>query len=118
MTMLECLDFISQLHDWVEKQVDRPGPWCWPTRDVVNLNLNRNRAAFPRDKYLVDSFGRVLRIARARGWVAVGGCQSHCHADHVRLTTVGQEMLALMKEQGCKTGDHVEPEYRFQRKVA
>lgn len=116
MTMLECLDFVNQLHDYIESRVDRPGPWCWPTRDLVNENLKANRDNFPRDKYLVDSFGRVLRIARARGWVAVGGCSNHCHADHVRLTGVGQDMLCLMKQQGCESGDHIE--YRFTRKVA
>lgn len=122
MTMLECLDFVNQLHDYIERQVDRPGPWCWPTRELVNKNLNANKAAFPRDKYLVNSFGDQLRIAKRKGWAVVGGCKDHCHADHVRLTGLGQDMLALMKDQGCKTGDHVDlvelPKYRFQKKVA
>jgi hypothetical protein len=108
MTMHEALSFLSQLHDFVEQRLSNPGPWCWPTRKLVNDNLWFNREAFPRDKNPRRTFAEQASRAARRHWIVIGPCQPQCHATHLRLTPEGQEALKLMEEQGCETGEHIE----------
>jgi len=120
MTMHETLRFLDALHGHLERSVSNPGPWCWPTRELVARNLRLNRKAFPRDTSPKDSFNRQLSIALRRHWIAAGPCQPHCHAQHLTLTAGGQEALALMNEQGCGPQCHVHREMKLhlERKVA
>ena len=120
MTMHETLKFLDALHAHLERSVSNPGPWCWPTRELVAGNLRLNRKAFPRDTSPKDSFNRQLSIALRRHWIASGPCQPHCHAQHLTLTAAGQEALALMNEQGCgpQCHQHRETKLHLERKVA
>jgi hypothetical protein len=130
MTMHESLKFLDALRAHLEKNASEPGPWCWPTRDVVNRTLLLNRKAFPRDAKPGDSFKRQLGIALRQHWIAAGGCQPGCHAQHLSLTAAGQEALKLMNEQGCPLcRDHADrtlrgipkgcaPRLHFERRVA
>lgn len=120
MTMHEALRVLDGLHGLFERSVSNPGPWCWPTRELVAANLRRNREAFPRDKDPTNSFARQLSIARRRHWIAAGPCQSHCHAEHLTLTAAGREALRMMNEQGCGPHCHVhrETKLHLERKVA
>lgn len=117
MTIHECLRFIQGLHDYVAKSVDHPGPWCWPTRELLAANVRLNREHFTPDD-MRNQMGR----ARARGWLVEAPCQSHCHARHVSLTGVGLAALALMDERGCGAEAHGRECFReglkFERKVA
>jgi hypothetical protein len=120
MTMHEALNFLDLLHNHIEHSVSNPGPWCWPTRQLVHYNLGLNRSCFPRDKRVYDSFNRQFKIARSRHWTDVGPCASHCHAEHLRLTDLGAEALRVMNEQGCGAHchQHRETKLHLQRKVA
>jgi hypothetical protein len=120
MTMHEALNFLDALHGYLERNVSNPGPWCWPTRELVAQNLRLNRKAFPRDARPTDSFKRQLNIALERHWIASGPCQSHCHAQHLSLTAAGQEALVSMNEHGCgpHCGNHRDKKLHLTKKVA
>ena len=120
MTMHEALNFLDALHRYIEHSVSNPEPWCWPTRQLVHYNLRLNRGCFPRDKRVYDSFNRQFKIALSKHWTDAGPCASRCHAEHLRLTTNGAEVLKVMNEQGCgpHCNQHREPKLRLERKVA
>lgn len=109
MTMLETLDFIDQLHGHIVHG--------WPTPSISYAALLNNRDCFP-DKDPRRSFNVNFIRAAKRGWIAIGPCSKDCRERHLRITKFGQEMLALMKEKGCQTGDHVRGSartYHFER---
>ena len=126
MTMHEALFFLDDLHQFLEAGVGNPhfaaepGPWCWPTLEQVHLNLRVNRAAFPRDARVYDSFNTVFKIALRRHWTAKGHCQAGCKAEHLRLTAAGAEALRLMNEQGCgpQCSQHREINLHLERRAA
>jgi hypothetical protein len=99
MTMHETLGFVGRLHDWMADELKNPGPWCWPTRELLSANLRLNRHLFSGE--VVTSNGTNLTTAKRRGWILDGGCGSHCHARHITLTANGLEVLKLMDESGC-----------------
>ena len=99
MTMHETLSFIRSLHDWIAGQVDRPGPSCWPTRDLLGSNLRANRPLYSGQ--VMQSFRTNIDMAKTRGWAIDGGCEPKCHARHITLTAKGLEVLRLMDESGC-----------------
>lgn len=103
MTMHEMLFFIDAEHRAFVARASNPGPQCWPTWEQTHLNLRLNRDAFPNDSKPYNSFNRQFKVALERGWVEAGPCQHRCHATHIRLTTLGAEMLAAMNEHGCKS---------------
>lgn len=119
MTIHECLLFIKGLHDFTERSVSNKGPWCWPTRELLAGNVALNREFFGRN---ADADMRYqMAVARRRGWLVEGACQSHCHAQHVRLTGAGAEALRLMDELGCqheKIRECVRSGFKLQRKAA
>ena len=43
MTQHELLAFMRGLHDHVERSLSKPGPWCWPTRELL-LEIECERA--------------------------------------------------------------------------
>ena len=120
MTMHQALQFLDALHEHIRHSVDKPGPWCAPTAEVVQYNLRLNRAAFPHDRDVSNSYRGQFKIARARHWVSEGPCQHHCHANHQQLTAAGHEALRLMDEQGCGPycDQHRETKLHLERKVA
>ncbi len=130
MTMLEALDFLSLFTEYLENSVaahdvrfsnlKKMPKWTKPTRAQVTEMLRANKAAFPRDKDVTNSFTRNVDIARKKHWMLQGPCQPHCHAAHLWLTELGSEALQMMREQGCETGEHiylVGKVYRFERKA-
>jgi hypothetical protein len=101
MTQHELLSFIDGLRGFVERSaVDAgPGPWCWPTWELLLGNLEYNRVFWgPRWH---NEFGDTIKTLRRKGWVAEGPCTLHCHARHVRITDEGFEALGVMNKQGC-----------------
>lgn len=123
MTMHETLFFVDDLRRFMEREVSNPGPWCWPTRELVSVNLRKNQDVFPRDRdyrSLHAAFNRQVDIAKARHWLTDEGCQPHCHARHLRLTAAGAEALRLMNEQGCgpQCSQHREIKLHLERKAA
>lgn len=120
MTMHEALQFLDALHAHMEHSLSNPGPWCWPTRELVAYNLRLNRKQYPRDKDVTHSFTRNVAIAKERHWISEGPCGHHCHANHLRLTTAGVEALRLMNKEGCgpHCQQHRETKLHLQRKVA
>jgi hypothetical protein len=100
MKIHECLFFIDWCHSSMERAVSNKGPWCWPTRELLVMNLRENSHVFGGSTVRAD-FNTQLRIAKRRGWVIEEPCQPHCHADHIRLTGIGQETLRLMNDNGC-----------------
>lgn len=122
MTQHELLAFIKGLHDHVERSLSNPGPWCWPTRELLLDNLDANAALWgPRWR---SEHGDTELTLRRKQWLAEGPCQEHCHAKHVRLTEAGLKALHLMDEQGCGGHIHVKrrerchAKFRFRRKRA
>lgn len=97
MRMHETLYLIQGLHDFIAREVANKGDWCWPTRELLAENLAANKAVLGTE----SGFREQLSLARRRGWLSEGPCQSHCHARHVRLTASGMEMLRLLDEAGC-----------------
>lgn len=120
MTMHEALSFLDGLHLFLEQDCARKGNCCWPTLDQVHLNLRVNREFFPRDKQPCNSFQVQFKIALARHWAANLPCTPQCHTKHLRLTPVGQEVLAYMNEHGCgaRCAQHREAVLRFEREAA
>lgn len=100
MKMHEVLWLISEVHDHTAAAVSNKGDWCWPTRELLAENVMLNRDLFPGS----DDVRKQIQRARERGWIVEGGCSPHCHARHLKLTTVGQEALKLMNEGGCGGG--------------
>jgi hypothetical protein len=129
MTQHEFLTFVAGLHEHVEQSLSNPGPWCWPTRELLLDNLNSNRQHFSDSPRPMSAhLAHMLRTLRAKGWVVADGCTEHCHASHVRITLDGLEALRLMDELGCgevlrqgapKHCEHVpHAQFRFHRKLA
>jgi hypothetical protein len=107
MKLIEALSFVKQLRDYIEETGQGSGVGSWPPRAYLNECLRANRAKFPRDKGVVESFNRELTILVQRHWAEVGPCAKDCHGDHVKLTKNGLLGLELMKLQGCDDGEHV-----------
>ncbi len=99
MTLHETLGFVRALHDWIERQVDRPGLWCWPTRELLGENLRAHRHLYGGE--VISSCRTNMNTARRRGWLTEGGCARQCHARHVTLTVKGRAVLDTMDEKGC-----------------
>jgi hypothetical protein len=120
MTMHESLKFLDALHKHIERQTSKPGPGCWPTRELVARTFGLNRKVYPRDASPANSFNRQLQIALRRHWIASGGCQPGCHAQHLTLTPQGMEALRLMNAEGCgpQCSEHRNAKPHFERKVA
>src|SRR6202035_5293741 len=119
MTMHEALKFLDALHAHTERHASKPGPWCWPTRELAVSTLQLNRKAFPRDATPATSFRRVLHIACRQHWIAMGPCTPQCHAPHLTLTPAGKEALRLMNADGCGPlcHQHRDTKLHLQRKV-
>lgn len=99
MTMHEALYFINEVHEFLRESCARKGTCCWPTREILSVNLMANRRFFPRATRQ-DMNERISR-ARQRGWIVEAPCAPECHARHVQITSVGLEALKLMNEHGC-----------------
>jgi hypothetical protein len=124
MTQHELLAFVSGLHDHIAASISNPGPWCWPTRELLIENLNLNRHLWgPR--LITGEFPDALATLLRKHWMVAGPCEPHCHATHIRVTEAGLEALRLMDEQGCRSHIHVKRRekchregFHFRRKIA
>lgn len=122
MTQHELLVFVTGLHDHIERSVSSPGPWCWPTRELLVENLSANKHLW--GPHWGNEFNDTLKTLKRKHWVSEGGCQSHCHALHVQVTAAGAEALRLMDEFGCEGHIHVKrrtrchDKFHFHRKLA
>jgi uncharacterized protein (DUF4415 family) len=101
MTMHEALYFLDWLHGEIHEQGSFTDKGSWPTKELVNVNLDGNRPWFPRDRKLQESFNRNFSIARARQWTVVAPCSKQCHAKHLMLTRAGSAVLEVMNREGC-----------------
>jgi hypothetical protein len=123
MTQHELLAFVDGLRRHVETQVSNPGPWCWPTRELLVENLKAN-AKLWGPGLISGEFPDTLRTLKAKDWAAEAPCSPHCHANHVSLSEAGLEALRLMNERGCAGHIHVKrrerchAKFRFHRKRA
>lgn len=102
MTAHELLAFLDSMHSFMEETVAKPGPWCWPERDLLreNLLIPENRRFWgPKVSAELHS---TLSTLKAKHWAVEEGCVEHCHARHVKLTATGMEALKLMNEEGCE----------------
>jgi hypothetical protein len=96
MTTHETLWVLKAVHDHVVGNVSNPGPWCWPTFELLSSNIRANRHLLH-----VPGWRSRLAEAEARGWVVRQPCTPHCHARHVVLSAAGEAVLARMNAQGC-----------------
>lgn len=124
MTEHDALYFVKGLHDFIEAGVANKGEWCWPTRDLVNENLNLNRDLL--GDQAVKTFSGLLGNLRRKRWATIEGCTPHCHAPHIKLTGAGLAALEWMNERGCSVHQgrgrkgtcHAHERLILQRKVA
>lgn len=105
MTEHEVLSFIGQFRDYLHRTLSRPENLPWPTREMVADNLTLNKGRY-RNTFTHSNFRRQVAILKRKGLVAEGPCQPHCHATHVSLTRLGEDMLAVMNQAGCHTCLH------------
>jgi hypothetical protein len=123
MTQHELLAFVDGLRRHVETEISNPGPWCWPTRELLVENLKAN-AKLWGPGLISGEFPDTLRTLKAKEWAAEAPCSPNCHANHVSLTEAGLEALRLMDERGCAGHIHVKrrerchAKFRFRRKRA
>jgi hypothetical protein len=123
MTQHELLAFVDGLRRHVETEISNPGPWCWPTRELLVENLKAN-AKLWGPGLISGEFPHTLRTLKAKEWAAEAPCSPNCHANHVSLTEAGLEALRLMDERGCVGHIHVKrrerchAKFRFRRKLA
>ena len=112
--MHDALYFLDWLRGEIQNQGSFTDKGSWPTKDLVNANLDGNKAFFPRDSHVQEMFNRQFSIARARRWVVVGPCSKNCHARHLMLTQAGSAVLELMNREGCEWSAQL----RFVREAA
>lgn len=123
MTQHELLAFVSGLHDHIVASVSNPGPWCWPTRELLLENFHLNHDVF--GPAVATVWNDPRKTLMRKGWLVLGPCDRHCHATHVRITDEGLEALRHMDAHGCE-GHYIRNRrerchregFHFRRKIA